>query len=436
MAIQVVRNLVARIDTLATDVDQPGSISRPVRVLSVENGAGFGGAIVALNTLLRNLPAQACEAHVVFNMPVGDFSSIPAVRSSVVISDRFYDFRPFAKRLGHYLPYPVARPLQFGLGRLDDLFNRLPYLAKLLLHAWQVNPDLIHGNNEPNANREAMLVAKMLRKPYVQHVRGDLGTTRDQPWLLARPSRFIPVSRWLAADLLTAGVSVERIHQIYDAVDFSTSSQDGADYPLHRQLNLDRNIRLVAMVGMLVPWKGQSLFLDAVEILAKNNEVKNLRFLLIGDTPERGDTKFKESLISRVSDKQLSEHVIFTGKRNDLPQVMSEIDLVISASTEPEPLGLVMLEAMYNRCIFVGPAHGAATEVVRHGQNGYLFKPGDAHSLAACIGEVLQSIDTLGELRIRAQRDVEGHFSGSICAAKTLQVFVDEQRQKRWHHVE
>jgi glycosyltransferase involved in cell wall biosynthesis/peptidoglycan/xylan/chitin deacetylase (PgdA/CDA1 family) len=427
MAIQVVRNLVSRIDTVSPGEDQ--TTAKPVRILSVENGAGFGGAIVALNTLLRNLPAHACEAHVATNMPVGDFSSVPAVRSTAVISDRLYDFRPLAKQLGQYLPYPLARPLQFGLGRLDDLFNRLPYLAKLLFHTWQLNPDVIHGNNEPSANREAMLVAKLLRKPYVQHVRGDLGVTRDQPWLLARPSVFIPVSRWLAGDLLMADVSVERIRQIYDAVDFSAPPSAGTEHPLHHQFELDRKIRLVAMVGMLVPWKGQSLFLDAVENLAKYNEIQNVRFLLIGDTPERGDTKFKEFLISQVREKGLTEHLIFAGKRDDLPQVMPEIDIVVSASTEPEPLGLVMLEAMYNRCIFVGPAHGAATEVVHHGQNGYLFKPGDANSLAASIREALQTIDTLSELRTRAQCDVTARFSGLACAAKTLQVFVDERRQ-------
>lgn len=427
MAIQVVRNLVSRIDTVSPGEDQ--TTAKPVRILSVENGAGFGGAIVALNTLLRNLPAHTCEAHVAINMPVGDFSSVAAVRSTAVISDRNYDFRPIAKQLGQYLPYPLARPLQFGLGRLDDLFNRLPYLAKLLFYAWQLDPDMIHGNNEPNTNREAMLVAKILRKPYVQHVRGDLGMTREQPWLLARPSIFIPVSRWLAGDLLMADVSIERIRQIYDAVDFSARPAEGTGDALHHQFDLNPNIRLVAMVGMLVPWKGQSLFLDAVSSLVKDYESQNVRFLLIGDTPERGDTKFKESLISQVREMGLSEHVIFAGKRNDLPQVMPEIDVVVSASTEPEPLGLVMLEAMYNRCIFVGPAHGAATEVVQHGQNGYLFKPGDANSLATCIGEALQSIETLGDLRTMAQRDVEERFAGSTCAKKTLQVFVDEGRR-------
>lgn len=427
MAFQVVRNLVSRIDTVAPAADRTVSISRPIRTLSVENGAGFGGAVVALQTLLKNMPADMCEFHVAINMPVGDFSSIPAIRSTTVICDRYYDFRPVAKRLGHYLPYPLARPLQFGLGRLDDLFNRLPYFAKLLFHAWRVDPDLIHGNNEPNANREAMLVAKILGKPYIQHVRGDLGVTRDQPWLLARPSIFIPVSRWLAGDLLMAGVSVERIRQIYDAVDFTMRPLEGTDQSgIHHQFDLDRKVRLVAMVGMFVPWKGQSLFLDAVASLVKSNETKNIRFLLIGDTPERGDMKFKESLISKVSNMGLSEHVIFAGKRDDLRQVMPEIDVVVSASTEPEPLGLVMLEAMYHGCIFVGPAHGAATEVIQNGQNGYLFRPGDADSLAEGIGEALKSIDSLGSLRTAAQCDVEVRFSGSICAEKTLRAFSEE----------
>lgn len=429
MAVQMIRNLVTKNDIFPNQSSIGKTKAKPIRVLSVENGAGFGGAVVALKTLLVHLQPEACESHVVLNMPVGDFSGIPSVKSTRIIPDRIYNFRPLAQSTGESLPAIISRPLLFGLGRIDDMINRLPYLIRLFSHAWKVDPDVIHGNNEPSANREAMFVAKLLRKPFIQHVRGDLGVTRTQPWLLSRPSAFIPVSRWLAGDLLISGVSVERIRQIYDAVEFGSTKKEDQTISLRQDLNIPATTKLVAMVGMFVPWKGQDLFLEAVAKIEAKNQKQDIAYLLIGDTPERGEPGFKQSLEAQTIRLNLKDKVIFTGKRNDLPVVLPEINIVVSASLEPEPLGLVMLEAMYHRCIFVGPAHGAATEVVRHGKNGYLFQPGDAESLAQCISDALKQAEPAMNLREQGRQDILNHFSGEFTGKKTLNIFKDEIRR-------
>lgn len=435
MAMQVVRNLVTRPKSVGQ------SARRPTRVLVVENGAGFGGAVIALRTLLAGFTAQDAEAHLALNLPVGNFSGLPAVRSERLIADRLWDARETARRLRQWpLPAALQRALLFALGRADDVVNRLPYLLRLGWHALRVRPDVVHGNNEPNSNREAMLVAKLLRIPYVQHLRGPVNASGMTPWLYAGPSAFIPVSRWLAADLLTQGVAGARVRQIYDGVDMPAGGTavptppSASGFDVRQHLGLPPHTALVAMVGMLVPWKGQDLFLQAVAQLGQGpTGPKNVAFLVVGGTPERGDPQYAQQLQQQAQALGVQAQVHFMGKRSDLAAWLPQLDVVVSASTLPEPLGLVMIEAMSRGCLFVAPAFGAATEVVVDGKNGFLFEPGSAPALAAklhqSIGLVQQAqahpptCTPQQAMLAQARASVQDTFNPARCCQHTLMVY-------------
>lgn len=415
MALQLGRNLLTRPKLVA----QPAM--RAVKVLFVENGAGFGGAVVALQTLLANLPPAQIECDVVSNLPVISFDGMPAVTSHKVIADRFLDARQISRSIQAAPLGPLTRLLLFAIGRADDLVNRLPYLVRLAWRVLRLRPDIIHGNNEPHSNREAMLVARIFRKPYVQHLRGSLASSRQTPWLLTRPNYFIPVSRWLAADLMNSGVPVDRIRQIYDAVTLPEPQPLLPSCPLMQEFDLPPNTVLVAMIGMLVSWKGQDLFIDAVSQLP--DLATPVAFFLIGGTPELGDKDYARGLQQQVAKMGLTSKVIFTGQRSNMPELLGQLDVVVSASTLPEPLGLVMLEAMSSGCIFVGPAHGAATEVVKDGVNGFLFEPNSATALASKLQTAIEyaAEPTQAQpLTERARSYVAAQFTKERCAAATL----------------
>lgn len=412
MALQIARNL-QRSETRS--IGQ--KIKHKPKIMFVECGAGFGGAIIALETLLKHSSPEQAEYEVVTNLPVGRFDTLASVRSLRVIGNRKIDTRRLVKKIEATHGLAGKRLWLFALGRLDDLFNRIPYLTLLFLHVLKRQPDVIHGNNEPSSNREAMLVAKLLNKPYVQHLRGPIAETAHTPWLLSKPDAFIPVSRWLAEELLVNGVPSGKIHQIYDAVDFEKTNS--AEAPnLRDELKLPSDTVLVAMIGMLVPWKGQALFIDAV---AKIKAEPKVTYLIIGGTPELSDNDFESQLRQAVVNLGLQEKILFTGKRSDLKQIMNQIDIVVSCSMEPEPLGLVMLESMANGCLFIGPAFGAATEVVDDGVNGLLFEPRSVESLAVKLIEANNSIAINNKL-IKFNIKLMNKFNGENCAKATQDV--------------
>jgi glycosyltransferase involved in cell wall biosynthesis len=95
-------------------------------------------------------------------------------------------------------------------------------------------------------------------------------------------------------------------------------------------------------------------------------------------------------------DPALSGRVVFTGHVSDMAAVYNGLSVVLSASTSPEPLGTVIIEAMTMARPIIAPDHGGATEMIEDGVTGLLFRAGDAQSLAEKIA-LLHDDPTLGE---------------------------------------
>ncbi|MDP1684470.1 glycosyltransferase [Hydrogenophaga sp.] len=386
MRLQILQNRLSRPKPMFDP-----AVQKPMRVMVVENGTGFGGAVVALKSELGGLDARAVSIKIVSPNDYG-LKALPVVqslqrastrrrRSGVVGMDSIIKkaFRPSA--LQNWL-----------VSRNDDIFNRAPYFAALLWGALWFRPHLIHGNNELSANREALLVAKILGLPYVQHIRGPIGPSAGNAYLKNWPSTYVAVSRWLYFELGKLGIAASRLQQMYDPIESTSSCEhERREICLPERLGLPRNALLVAMVGMLLPWKGQHLFLNAIEKLGR--DLPNVHFLVVGETPEYADAAYEAGLRESVRDRKLSDIVSFTSNIPDLHRHMHSFQVTVSASLDPEPLGLVMLEALAAGSYFVGPAHGATAEVVGDQHHiGRLFTPGSVESLVEALRDALEHV--------------------------------------------
>jgi len=86
----------------------------------------------------------------------------------------------------------------------------------------------------------------------------------------------------------------------------------------------------------------------------------------------------------------LEKQIIMPGFLGDIPSLMLALDLFVLPSNN-EAFGIVLLEAMANNRAIVGSNSGAIPEIVRHGENGLLFAPGDSDSLAEAILRLIRS---------------------------------------------
>jgi len=373
----------------------------PRRILYVENGIGYGGAVICLRHLVRNLDRARFEPMVITGRTGPDYEEIAAEATWKHIPDRRINTVALKNKLrdagwSRRIPamYFILNQL---LSRLDDIGNFLPHFLQLLWAAIRFRPALIHANNEPLCNRAAVFSGKLLRVPVICHVRGDLGPavggSRMLRWLYQLPNHFIPVSHWISEGIAATGVPPEKRTVVYDGIglDDMDTNADGGKF--RHEYDIPGNAFAVGLVGLLIPWKGQDLFLDAASRLA--SKIPGLKMVIVGGTPEECAT-YEQELRMRVSQEGLDDVVIFTGHVSEMPAVYNGLDVVVSASTTPEPLGTVVIECMTMARPLVAPNHGGAAEMAEDDRTALLFIPGDSDSLADAI-QRLYSEDGLGK---------------------------------------
>ncbi|WP_242477771.1 glycosyltransferase family 4 protein [Rubrivivax gelatinosus] len=384
----------------------------PRRVLYVENGIGYGGAIICLRHLVRNLDRTRWEPMVVTGLGDAKYQDIANDSRWKHIPDRRLDTVSAKRRLAE-ARWPDALPgLRWAanqvLARADDLGNFLPSFVQTLWTVLRFRPVLIHVNNEPLCNRAAVLAGRLTGVPVVAHVRGDQQGSPLMHSLFRLPEHFIAVSRWVSESIGRLGVPERKRCYVYDGIELDKLDLGADGAAFRRRHGIPEDAFAVGLVGMLIPWKGQRLFLDAVERIAAR--MPGAVFAIIGGTPDEC-RYFEAELRERALHAPFTGRVVFTGHVGSMAEVYNGLDVVLSASTSPEPLGTMIIESMTMARPLLAPAHGGAVEMVEDGRTGLLFRPNDAEDLAACILRLYEDRDLGRRLGAAAREEALRRFA-------------------------
>ncbi len=141
------------------------------------------------------------------------------------------------------------------------------------------------------------------------------------------------------------------------------------------------------------------------------------RFLIVGDViyQTEGHETYKKDLKVLCSDLGLQEKVIFTGFRDDIPDIIAALDVVLHTSSQPEPFGRVLIEAMAMGKPVVATNLGGVPEVVKDGETGLLVPPKEPDALAEASIKLLKDkqfaswLGANGLKHVRANFDAHSH---------------------------
>jgi glycosyltransferase involved in cell wall biosynthesis len=194
--------------------------------------------------------------------------------------------------------------------------------------------------------------------------------------LLARiTTHFVAISPEIASQLEKLGIGRGRVSVIRLGLDLEPIVA-GDHGRLRDALGLSREVKVVGIVGRLVPIKAVDLFLDAARLVATS--VLEARFVVIGDG------ELWDELHQVATTLGLDDKVYFTGWLDDLPAVYSDLDLVVCCSkSEGTPASLI--EAGAAGRPVVGTRVGGMADIITDGVNGILVPSGDLRALAGAI---------------------------------------------------
>lgn len=212
------------------------------------------------------------------------------------------------------------------------------------------------------------------------------------------------LDRRLTARLLRKRAIV--MHNAIDTTRFIKLAQ--AEIAQKKQnLGIEAGVPVIGSVGRLTTQKGYHHFIEAAALLARS--VADVRFLLVGGGEEE---YFLKSLVQQ---RNLTDKFIFTGARDDAPQLLQIMDVFVSSSLW-EGLPTVILEAMLAGVPVVATAVAGTTELVQDGVTGALTTPANPVALGDAIAAILQQPDTARSMAQRANQFVRANFDIRVVA--------------------
>jgi glycosyltransferase involved in cell wall biosynthesis len=240
--------------------------------------------------------------------------------------------------------------------------------------------------------------------------------------VMARGARVIAISDFVAEHVAkTYGVGSDRLRTIPRGVDLVRfdPARIGAERiaRLAREWRLPDGAPVVMLPGRLTRWKGGLDLIGAAAWLGRSD----LFWVLVGAEQRRG---FRRELEAAIERHGLSGQFRIVDSCRDMPAAYMLTDVVVSASTDPEGFGRVIVEAQAMGRPVVATDHGGARETIAPGVTGWLVPPGDRAALAGAIGEALAlAPEQRVELARQARRHVAARFSRETMCARTIAVY-------------
>lgn len=287
------------------------------------------------------------------------------------------------------------------LTRVGAIHIRLPLASKNPLRVRQNSRalaqiirahriDIVHARSRAPA-WSAYWAAKRTRRHFVTtfHNAYPFGTPLKRWYnsIMARGERVIAISQFVAEHAATTyGVGPDRLRTIPRGVDmqvFDPGKITGDRVvDLATQWRVPDDCSVVMLPGRLTRWKGG---LDLVEAVARLGR-RDLCCLLVGAEQSAG---FRRELEKAIEQRGLVGMFRIVENCRDMPAAYALADVVVSASTDPEGFGRVIVEAQAMGRPVIATDHGGARETIVPGATGWLVPPRDPATLAAALAEAL-----------------------------------------------
>jgi glycosyltransferase involved in cell wall biosynthesis len=240
-------------------------------------------------------------------------------------------------------------------------------------------------------------------------------------------TRVVAISRCVAEFLTSIAPELtDRIRVIYNGIDLEAVRAQRSAEEVRRELGVSCSVPLVGTVAQLVPWKGVELFVEAAARIAAASEA---RFVVVGGDLFGEHKRYAVSVRRRAEEVGLGARIHWVGWREDVPDLLSAMNVYLHMA-KSEPLGRAILEAMAVGVPCVAPNACGPAEIIRSGETGLLFRPGDVEDAARAVLEVMSNPGEAQRLAAAARREVEERFTAERMAREIAEVHTELQRER------
>jgi len=345
-------------------------MSSKLKVLQVIPKMGYGGTETGCYDLAHYLPENNCSSYIVTSG--GDLLKYVDKKKVTVIR----------------LPVHSKNPILI-------LINSIILIFIILF----CNISIVHARSRAPA-WSCLLATKITRRKFV--------TTFHGTFNFKNPIKKLYNSVMLKSHLIIAGSNFifSHISQNYSEylklkkkflvifrginTDYfdSTTILESQEDKLIKKWEIKKDKKLILMPGRLTNWKGQEIFIEALNLV--NKELGHEAFYAVILGSDQGRTIYKKKLMRLSEQYRLNSQLKFIDKCNNMPLAYKISNIIVSASIEPEAFGRVAVEAQSMQKPIIASNIGGSNETIMVDKTGFLFDSGKPESLSKKIIEVLQ----------------------------------------------
>lgn len=355
-------------------------------VLYIEDSIGVGGSLVSLCNFLTHLDRAKFDPIVLLyhqNQKVYFEARNVCARRVIVATPRKSVRRTiFGKTVMMCFGYGKwGEQLSLRcLSVLDLFWSVFPYAFGIRRVLRGETITFIHLNT--GVCFPGIALSWILGVPCIATQRGPEYLSRMISWFATFVKQFIAISKTTRADLISLGVEESKIVVEYPPVDFARFDHTLKTSHYRAQFAIKESTFIFGIFGMLEEWKGHHVFLEAAKIVF--GAIPNSKAFIIGDAPAQ-NLDYKAKLVEQCVRLGIDRQVVFTGFREDIPELMGMLDVIVHASIISEPFGKVVIEGMAMQKPVVATEAGGPTEVIESGRDGFLVPPNEPQPMADCI---------------------------------------------------
>lgn len=296
-----------------------------------------------------------------------------------------------------------------------DVDFRLLFQVRKLIK--QYRPDVIHCHSRRGADIWGGIAGHLSHLPTVLSRRVD---NLEPGWLVHRKyswyDRVICISEGIRQVLLKQGVPEQKVITVRSAIDVTAWSEHCSREAFDNEFNTQPEQLILGMVAQLIPRKGHSLVLQAMQQLAA--DYPDLQLICFGQGPLR------QALEQEAIERGLQDRVQFTGFRDDLPKWLGCIDMLVHPALT-EGLGISLIQAAACSVPVIASRAGGMPEIVRDQLNGLLIEPGDLSALKQAMKRLIDEPHTRQQFGKAGRQLVEQEFSIEQMVEGNLAVYRD-----------
>lgn len=282
--------------------------------------------------------------------------------------------------------------------------------------------DIIYSNT--GALIVGALLAKIKNKKHIWHIHEIVETPKIVKefckWFIPRFSDKVIVVSNAVKRSLQSNKSDKKdevlivIHNGFDWSHFVNSA------PLKDNVKMNKNNILIGYFGRIHTWKGQDILVEALNVYKSDHP--EFEAIFVGDVFPGYESIF-EQLKSTVKLYGLDNNVKFLGFRSDVSYLMSKCDVIVIPSKLPDPFPTTVLEAMVSGKAVIASDIGGIPEMIKHNENGLLFKPNDYNDLACKLSSLAKNRHLRDKLGSNAQKYVLQNFTIENYKNNLLKIF-------------